>query len=214
MLARRRESRYVGGLMLWIFFVLALAGLWWIIQQRKPPAIPPKERIDPRRLLARQLEKSAAEARASERFTQSQEMALKAAWLRGEPPLGQDEPPSELNPNDYHHLQLVDDIRLRYGELLADGGSPFADCQFKPNAILPYPKQYIGRALRLLIDIAEARAKSVHLEPGVLSGEMVTTVKGCLVLLDSFLEVPPGDLPTDPDENAAFGSRLRQSGTG
>ena len=191
-----------------VIIVVVLALAWVVLRQRPGPRLPPKPKIDPRRRLAVELVERAKEARDSGRFAASQGLALRATWLKTQPPLGHDEPPTDLNPNDPHHLQFVDQIRLGFGEYLRLPERPYADCRYAPEAMLPYPKAAIRSALQLLLDLSAGRVSSVHVEPGALSDEMLSTVESCVRLLDSFVDVAPEDLPTDPEQNAEVGKTL------
>ncbi len=187
--------------------VLLLAVAWWLMRHSAKPAVPPKPKIDPRRLLAAQLIEAAKVAREGGQLDEAQLLAYKASWLLLEPPLSQDDPPTEWNPNDMRHLRLVDAVRSRYGDFLSAADHPYAECRYRPAGLLPYPKGVIATALQLLVDLASGAVKSVHVEPGTLTDDVVQTVKQGLEMLDLFIDVPPDRLPTDPEQNAAVGDR-------
>ena len=188
-----------------ILLVLVLSVGWWLLRHSATPTIPPKPKIDPRKLLAAQLIEAAKVARERGQLNEAQLLTYKASWLLLEPPLGQDEPPTEWNANDMRHLRLVDAVRSRYGDFLSAADHPYAECRYRPAGLLPYPKSVIAGALRLLVDLASGTVKSVHVEPGTLTDDVVQTVKQGIGMLDRFIDVPPDQLPTDPKQNAAVG---------
>lgn len=187
--------------------VLLLAVAWWLMRHSAKPAVPPQPKIDPRRLLAAQLIEATKVARERGQLREAQLIAYKASWLLLEPPLSQDDPPTEWNPNDMRHLRLVDAVRSRYGEFLSAADHPYTECRYRPAGLLPYPKGVIATALQLLVDLASGTVKSVHVEPGTIPGEVVETVERGIGLLDAFIDVPPDQLPTDPEQNTAVGDR-------
>ncbi len=191
-----------------VLLVVVLALAWVVLRQRSGPRLPPKPKIDPRRRLALELVERARQARQDGHHAAAQAMALKATWLRTEPPLGQDDPPEDLNPNDAWHLKLVDEIRLGFGAYLQLPDRPYGACRYAPDVMLPFPKPAIHAALLLLLDLSAGRATSVHVEPGALSAEMVSTVERCLALLGTFVPLDPADLPTDPQRNEEVGKAL------
>jgi hypothetical protein len=195
----------------WILIVAALAGIWYFLYQRRPRLRRPEPLPDARELLARELEQSAESARREGRYEEAQLLEWRSAWLDSKPRLGDDMPPKQLDADVYQHLTWADAMQRRYGTLLADESPPFGPCKYKPEAILPFPKGYIADALRLLIDIGEGHVTSRHVGPGVLSAEVLDSIKEGLRRLDCFLDVPPEELPTDPDENQQYGARYSES---
>jgi hypothetical protein len=145
----------------WMLIVLVLAFVWWFLRQRTPRDPAPKALPDARELFAERFEAAADEARRDGRDEEAQEVELRAAWLRTKPRFGDETPPEQLDPNEMQHLRFVDDVWERYGRVLAEQGAPHAACRFRPAATLPFPKDAIGRALDMLLDIGEGRVASL-----------------------------------------------------
>jgi hypothetical protein len=143
----------------WMLAVLALALLWWWLKKKRPPAPEPQPLPDARLLLAQELEQRAMAARQAARFRDAQETALKAAWLRTYPKLGDDEPPATLDPNEGRHLRFAGEVWRGYQEAHAARapGDP-------ADSWLPYPKEAVTEALRFLLQIGEGTVKSAHVD--------------------------------------------------
>jgi hypothetical protein len=103
------------------------------------------------------------------------------------------------------HVRLIDRIREDYSRQLADETGPYAECWFKPAAILPHPKETIRQALNTLLDFVEGRRQSPYLDQAIRSREVASTIRACLAMLDRYLEIPEPELPTDPEENRRVG---------
>jgi hypothetical protein len=112
------------------------------------------------------------------------------------------------------HVVRIDEIREAYAALLSHDESEFADCTFKPASLLPYPKREIAEALSAILDYAEGRASSKHLDPIIRQPNVVTTLQAALVQLETFLDVPPGEIPRDHRANIEFGMRQRRRASG
>jgi hypothetical protein len=160
----------------WMLAVLALVLLWWYLQQRRPPPVEPKPLPDPRKLLAQELEEVAETARKEGHREQAQVLALRSTWLKTSPRLGDDTPPTVLDPNDSRHLRFA-------GELWAQHQSKQTHCDearhHEPQsaASLPYPKESIIQALDMLIGIGERRVSSVHVDPDHVSQDVLDEMR-------------------------------------
>lgn len=193
--------------------VVALATVWgflWYRTRRRPVEEPPAFR-DPRAERARELLTAAAAADREGNWREAQRARLEATWLRVDPPFGQQDPPLTLDPNEISHLRLADEIRQRYAATLADKDHPHADCTFQPIARLPFPKEDISRTLELLMAIGQGEISSAHVGPDALSENDLAVVKRSRQMLETFIDVSPHDLPTDPDTNLAVGQEQRSS---
>ena len=196
--------------MAWIFvgLVLVLALVWIYVKQNRPPPTPYAERElpDPQELMASRLTERATQARRDGQHEVAQAMSLKAAWLQTKPLLGQDDPPDELDANDQKHLRLAGDIWEHYSQLLSDDTQEFAGCVFRPQSTLPYPKDYMERALDLLVEVGEGHIKSIHFNSESIPADVVQAMKDARSRLDTFLDAPAGEVPTDPGENSKYGA--------
>jgi len=123
--------------------------------------------------------------------------------------------PREYDLENPDHIAILTDVRAAYANELARTDGAYGKCMYKPAAVLPFPKDTIRTALTALLDFAVGRRTSGLLDPSLRSSEVVETIQTCLTLLDDYLELPAGELPTDHVENAtageAFLARLRWS---
>jgi hypothetical protein len=108
-------------------------------------------------------------------------------------------------------VQLIDQIREAYSELLMNDDSEYASCVYKPVSLLPYPKQTIAAALTALLDVAEGRRRSPLLASTVRDSNASETLRTVIDFLDDFVEIPAARLPTDPIANIRVGSSLKQT---
>jgi hypothetical protein len=160
----------------WMLAVLVLVLLWWYLRRRRPPPVEPKPLPDPRQLLAEELGRSAQTAREEGRHEEAQLLALRSAWLNTSPKMGDDTPPSRLNPDDSRHLRFAGDLWAGYRSTLALKDQA-EHAESKPTFVLPYPKESIVRALDMLIDIGDGRVTSVHVDPSQISQDVLHEMK-------------------------------------
>ena len=186
--------------------VLALAVLWLLLKRHTSKPTTPPPMTDARELLADRVATLAAEARRGQRDYEAQTYELEATWLRTRPQVGGDAPPVELDAGNERHVRFAGVIWERYKTVLAEKSGPFARCQFKPQSLLPYPKRDIAKALAMLLDVGEGRVPCRFIQVRSIPPEAIDTMKGALERLDRFVDVPPGELPADPEANATFGS--------
>lgn len=108
------------------------------------------------------------------------------------------------------HVLRIDEIRRGYAKVLSRGGE-FADCVYKPAALLPYPKEEIRRALTALLDFAEGRRDSSRLDPAIRTPDVADTLRAALMQLNHFLDVPAEQIPREPRANTEFGLKRTRS---
>ena len=118
--------------------------------------------------------------------------------------------PRSYNLERPKHVAIIDEVRERYATAMADQSNEFADCMFKPADLLPYPKNEIRKALTALLDFAEDRRNSTLLDERIRSPSIVQVLRGSLMQLETYLDVPAADIPHDPDANREFGLRWVQ----
>jgi hypothetical protein len=159
----------------WMLPVLALALLWWWLRKKRPPDPEPQPLPDARLLLAEELGQRAAAARREGLVKQAQALALRSAWMRTHPKLGDDEPPTKLDPNEGRHLRLASDIWGKHREARAAA----ADVN-DMDTWLPYPKDSTVAALRLLLGIGEGSLKSAHVGPSDATPEVLADLRAAL----------------------------------
>lgn len=134
--------------------------------------------------------------------------ALSLALQRPGSRRGQTAPRGQFDLHDESDVRFIDRIREDFSRQLADESAPYADCWFKPAALLPHPKETIRQALNTLLDFVEGRRDSPYLDRRIRSPEVAQTLRACLALLERYLEVPEEDLPSDPEENRRAGLAL------
>jgi len=194
----------------WLWIIIVGLAVAWVVLWRRG-ARPASSEISPRVQERAELVSRANQAWNAGWSEQAQALELEVAWLKTDPPPHLSSPPELLDPHDYRHMALVDEIRERYAAALRDQSGPFGACAFKPASALPFPKEAIAQSLQLLIDVGEGRASSEHLDSRSLTPDVVKTIDRCAQLLNTFLDVPPDQLPSDPDQNAKFGAQFRLS---
>ena len=118
-------------------------------------------------------------------------------------------PPQSIDLNSAVEVSLLDDIREKYSNLLADETEPYAACLYRPASTLPYPKEAVHRALTALLDYVEGRRESALLAAEIRSPDVADMLRTGLRLLDDFLDVPAESLPVDPAANARLGMEIR-----
>lgn len=122
--------------------------------------------------------------------------------------------PDQFDLGNAEDVQLIDEIRERFSQMLAHDTGPYRNCVFRPAVLLPYPKDAIRKALTALLDFAEGRAVSPHLDQEIRSTAVADTLRSCLALLDNYLDLPPEALPTDPKQNGRVGAAYLQGRSG
>lgn len=194
--------------MVWIFVVLILALVWVLVRQNRPQpaARGEKELPDPQDLLVGRLTELAEAAREDGRHADAQAAELKIAWLKTRPLLGHDDPPAALDANERKHLRLARDIWERCGAVLADDAQPYAGCKYRPESMLPYPKDYLAQALDLLVAVGEGRVRSIHFHADAVPADVLDSMRQARERLAAFVDVPAAELPRDPEANARYGA--------
>jgi hypothetical protein len=120
----------------------------------------------------------------------------------------------QLIPHSYdlenpEHVVRIDEIREAYASLLTHDESEFGNCTFKPASLLPYSRREIAEALSAILDYAEGRIPSEHFDPIIRQPTVVTTLQAALVQLETFLDLPPDEIPRETRANIEFGLRHR-----
>lgn len=101
----------------------------------------------------------------------------------------------------------MDEIREKYGALLANEAGEFAGLVYRPVSLLPYPKEEIRKALTALLEYAQGLRESRHLHPRIRKPSVVDTLMASLLHLDTFLDVAADVIPREPQANVEFGVR-------
>jgi hypothetical protein len=169
---------------------------------------PPRRHVmtDVRGALADRLQQLASDARAGNHHREAQQLEYQARWLRTRPTdIGGDAPPEALLAADERHVRFAGAVWEEYGQFLANDGGQYAGCRFRPQATLPFTKEGIAAALQLLLDIGEGRAACAFIDTRSIPAEALDSMRQALLRLADFLDVPAGELPTDPEDNEAFG---------
>jgi hypothetical protein len=178
----------------WMLAVLALTLFWWFLRQRRPAPVEPQPLPDPRELLAAELQQAAETARREGRQKEAQVLALKSAWFKTSPKLGDDSPPQTLDPNETRHLRLAGELWSEYGSMTPPGDT--TKPQPQSTSMLPYPREAIIRALEMLIAIGEGKVSSVHIDPDQASQEVLNEMRNALDQLRRLPDIPPEHPPS------------------
>ncbi|UCD24998.1 MAG: hypothetical protein JSW51_03485, partial [Gemmatimonadota bacterium] len=133
---------------------------------------------DARALLAEELEQRSETARGEGRYEEARAIALRAAWFRVHPKLGEDDPPSVLDPNEGRHLRFASNVWDAYRE--ARAANPDGDI----DRWLPYPAESVRGLLRFLLDVGEGTIRSAHVGPGEATPEILEELRGALADLE------------------------------
>ncbi len=145
------------------------------------------EMTDVRGALADRLQQLASEAREEGRHHGAQRLAFQARWLRTRPDVGGDEPPDVLLPTNERHVRFAGAVWDRYRSFLdeeRDPGKP------RLESDLPYPKDGIAAALKLLLDIGERRVSCEFIDARSIQSDALEAMKRALSELDEYEDVP------------------------
>jgi hypothetical protein len=118
--------------------------------------------------------------------------------------------PTSFDLTSINDITLIETVQTAFGATLADDASPWKDCMYRPASLLPFPKPVIRSALQSLLDVAEGRRVSPHIDSSVFSTpESADSIRTALGVLDEFIERPETEFPTDPRANILYGTSLR-----
>lgn len=108
--------------------------------------------------------------------------------------------PENLDSKNLIHLKFSGIIIHDLGVVIEEGGK-WKNCVYKPDAILPYPKEYLNYVLEFAL---------LKAEQDNASKEKIKLLKGGKFLLnENFLSIPPEEVPTDLMGNMTFGTSLK-----
>jgi len=110
-------------------------------------------------------------------------------------------PPTRFDLDNVEDVAILDDVRLAFSEAMQDTAGPYGGCIWKPSSVLPYPKPVIRAALTALLDFAEGRRSSRHLDGSLRTEEKIDAIRNALNFLATYLDIPAADLPTSPSDN-------------
>lgn len=117
--------------------------------------------------------------------------------------------PTSFDVTRVDDVMLIDTVRTAFGSLLEKDASQWHGCIYRPASLLPFPKPTIRAALQALLDVAERRQISPHIDSSFLTPEATDHVRVALRLLDDFIERPDSEIPTDPRANVLYGVAVR-----
>jgi len=140
-------------------------------------------------------------------------MALEARMnFAPSPPVKEADLLGAVDLDNPEHLQAVERIREAYSSLLADESRPHARCMFRSTDELPYSKETIRRALTALLEYCQGVRESRLLDARLRNPELVAVLQSTIAILDSFLDVPLTELPTDPAANLRVAAQVYSPG--
>lgn len=191
-------------LIAWPLIVFPVLALW----------APFLERFMERRRLPK-VGKVIEEAERQGDYKLAQELRLKMVWSLVKEPTGffrinqiWHDLPERLDPMNDAHLRLVESIKSSYSTVAGYPEGEFAEVAFRPESILPLPKEAIRAALVCLKECVEGKGKGRLVPSGsewLSDAEYVNAIEGSLINLDNFIDVPRELIPLDRLENGIFG---------
>lgn len=163
--------------------IVAWRFLW---SRSKPPRR--HEMTDVRGALADRLQQLAADAREEERHREAQQLEHQARWLRTRPTdVGGDAPPEHLLAQEERHVRFAGAVWEQYERFLTENNDQNEAGRIRPQSNLPYTKEGIESALRLLVDIGEGRVSCAFIDTRSIPPEGVESLKAALQRLDDFV---------------------------
>lgn len=92
-----------------------------------------------------------------------------------------------------------------YSKVQGWPSGPHKDCVYRPASDLPFPKEEIRAALEALLQVAQGQATPCRDLMGYFASDEAAEVIGSnLADLDSYVDIPADQLPTDPRQNGVY----------
>ena len=114
--------------------------------------------------------------------------------------------PKELNDQEILHYKFSEIIFKDYGKVLADSGK-YQKCFYKPASILPYPKDYIRRAIQFSKHCL--KMENPLFSPPPNKKEILDNLGGIEAFLENFVDASEDELPSEMRENMMKGSEYK-----
>lgn len=120
------------------------------------------------------------------------------------------EVPKMLDIDSFSHCKFSQEVAFEYGEFLSEPNA-FAECDYKPESILPFPKLEI---VRICKHYSACLAKDIFVSRAILMTDKQRARKVSFAVLEaetilkndtSFIPVDSALLPVEADKNSAFG---------
>jgi hypothetical protein len=125
--------------------------------------------------------------------------------------------PEKLDPMNETHLELVESIKASYSHFMGYPEGEFAAVAFRPESILPFPKESIRAALVCLKECVEGKGPKGQLVPSgsetISDAEYLDAIEASLIHLDDFINAPRELIPVDMSENGVFGFAILNGAT-
>lgn len=102
--------------------------------------------------------------------------------------------PSELDEKNLIHMKFCEEIVHDYGKII-EKPKGYDKCLYKPESILPYPKEYIRKALKYTCNILNEDRNNPSVEM------MITNIEITEMQLMNFVDIDEKDLPKNAKEN-------------
>lgn len=113
--------------------------------------------------------------------------------------------PESFDSKDPLHDKFAEKIVQDYGGIMANRGK-FAKCIYMPVSLLPYPKEYIGRASQFICK--QLRSEHPNWMRPANADEFINNAVFLEAFLPNFIEIPEEELPTDTKENLIVGTEF------
>lgn len=164
--------------------IIAWRYLW---ASSKPPSR--HAMTDVRGALADRLQDLASDAREGNHHREAQRLEYQAKWLRIRPTdVGGDEPPESLSASEERHVRFAGAVWEEFGCFLAEQPDSDENHSSKLESSLPYTKEGISSAIRLLLDIGEGRTPCSYIDTRSIPPEALDSMKQALVRLESLAD--------------------------
>ena len=113
--------------------------------------------------------------------------------------------PSKFDLEEILHYKFTERIIQEYGSVLANSGE-YQKCAFKPESILPFPKEYITLAFQFNYLILKTEKPLFVISEN--REEIVKKLRAAEVYLGTFLKASKDELPSVIGENVRVGFEL------
>lgn len=112
--------------------------------------------------------------------------------------------PTKWKLDDFYHFPFSQEIIVGYGKLLDENDYKV----YKPESILPYPKEVIKKAILFTFDYLNYDKPLYELPDKQKVADNLNSVK--YILLENFVDTDKRELPKDGIENFRVGKQLRE----
>lgn len=113
--------------------------------------------------------------------------------------------PNPFDKEDLLHDKFAEKIVQDYGGSVANSGK-YSSCFYRPASQLPYPKDYINKAINHVIDVMQSPDPSWK-QP-VNATEILGNIKALQAFLPNYVNVNESELPSTMPDNVSVAQQL------